>query len=396
MLAQETWLVTLVKLVDRIPMPPPPAKRGRGQPKFYRDRLFLKALVMMIVRHLHKVHELLSVLDQPTDEMRTLCALLMENGRYPTRRTWGGDLDKDGVSDPQEYARMLSYAYPALKAANPDAQLVFGSIAYETLPTCFNFSFMDQVLNAFSLYPAANFNAAGVHQYDFQRQLRDGSRPAYQGVLGKTVRPAGAGGSSRASVKTILSNHGFSNKPIIISELGLVTNENSDHRERQAQHLVHEIVRGLSAPSDIKALIWFTLKDFSDGTGWGLVKNAAPYNPNPAYNAYQTLIRQLDGYHFLRQLPSSETGSIEIQGYVFAPDGGGSNMVILWRDTGLPIKQENTSATSSMTISAAQLGTWTGSVRITDKYGNPLSTKTGTSSVVISFTTDPIYVQAGP
>ncbi len=45
MIPGESLLVTLVKLVDRIPMPPPP-KRGRGRPKFYPDRLFLKAKSM--------------------------------------------------------------------------------------------------------------------------------------------------------------------------------------------------------------------------------------------------------------------------------------------------------------------------------------------------------------
>jgi hypothetical protein len=88
MIPQESLLVTLVKLVDRIPIPLPPSKRGRGRPKFYPDRLFLKALVIMIVRHLHKVHELLTVLQEPTAEMQTLRALLMEEERYPTRRTW--------------------------------------------------------------------------------------------------------------------------------------------------------------------------------------------------------------------------------------------------------------------------------------------------------------------
>ncbi len=87
MIPGESLLVTLVKLVDRIPMPPPP-KRRRGRPKFYPDRLFLKALVIMIVRHLHKVHELLTVLSQPTPEMNALRALLTIDGRYPTRRTW--------------------------------------------------------------------------------------------------------------------------------------------------------------------------------------------------------------------------------------------------------------------------------------------------------------------
>lgn len=88
MIPHETLLVTLVKLVDQIPMPPPPAKRMRGRPKFYPDHLFLKALVIMIVRHLHNVHELLAVLEQPTAEMQTLRSVLTERGRYPCRRTW--------------------------------------------------------------------------------------------------------------------------------------------------------------------------------------------------------------------------------------------------------------------------------------------------------------------
>jgi hypothetical protein len=68
MVSQDSLLVILVKLVDRVPMPALPPKRGRGHPIIYPDCLFLKALVIMIVRHLHNVHELLSVLAQPTEE----------------------------------------------------------------------------------------------------------------------------------------------------------------------------------------------------------------------------------------------------------------------------------------------------------------------------------------
>jgi hypothetical protein len=88
MIGQVSLLVMLVKLVDRVPAPPPPANRGRGRPKTYTDRLFLKALVSMSVRHLHTVHELLTVLDQPTPEMQLLRTLLTEQGKYPCRRTW--------------------------------------------------------------------------------------------------------------------------------------------------------------------------------------------------------------------------------------------------------------------------------------------------------------------
>ena len=44
MVSQDSLLVTLVKLVDRVPMPTPPTKRGRGHPKVYPDRLFLEGV----------------------------------------------------------------------------------------------------------------------------------------------------------------------------------------------------------------------------------------------------------------------------------------------------------------------------------------------------------------
>ena len=88
MIPPELLLVIPVKLVERMPLPPLPSHPRRGRPRYYSERLFLKALIMRIVRHLHKVHELLTVLDEPTAEMQALRALLTEGGRYPTRRTW--------------------------------------------------------------------------------------------------------------------------------------------------------------------------------------------------------------------------------------------------------------------------------------------------------------------
>ncbi len=88
MIRQVSLLVTLVQLVDRLPRPAPPAKRGRGRPRVYADPLFLKALVIMIVRHLHSPGELLSVLEQPTDEMHQLRQQLTQAGHFPSRRTF--------------------------------------------------------------------------------------------------------------------------------------------------------------------------------------------------------------------------------------------------------------------------------------------------------------------
>ncbi len=90
MIPQETLLVTLVKLVDRLPLPPKPplTKRGRGRTQVYSDRLFLKALVIMLVRHLYKVGELLAVLQEPTAEMQALRGLLTEEAKWPSERTF--------------------------------------------------------------------------------------------------------------------------------------------------------------------------------------------------------------------------------------------------------------------------------------------------------------------
>ena len=87
MIIEISLLVMLVKLLDRLPTVPLSPKRGRGRPKTYDDRLFLKALVVMIVKHLHSVNELRCVLAQPTPEMARLQQEFMVEGKLPTRRT---------------------------------------------------------------------------------------------------------------------------------------------------------------------------------------------------------------------------------------------------------------------------------------------------------------------
>ena len=87
MVPQISLLVLLVDLVDRLPSPPPAPPR-RGHPPSYSDRLFLKALVIMVVRGVPTVGGLLAILAQPTPEMQALRARLTEGGRFPSRRTW--------------------------------------------------------------------------------------------------------------------------------------------------------------------------------------------------------------------------------------------------------------------------------------------------------------------
>jgi Transposase DDE domain len=84
MVPQEGVLVQLLALIDQLPLAPSAARRGR--PYVYAERLFVKALVVMILRHLPTVHALLAVLAEPG--MASVRDALSEAGGWPTRRTF--------------------------------------------------------------------------------------------------------------------------------------------------------------------------------------------------------------------------------------------------------------------------------------------------------------------
>jgi hypothetical protein len=60
MLHREPVLVTLVRLVDWIPMPEGQIRLKRGRPKEYTDRLIVKALVVMVIRRQYTAYSLLA------------------------------------------------------------------------------------------------------------------------------------------------------------------------------------------------------------------------------------------------------------------------------------------------------------------------------------------------
>lgn len=94
MITEVSLLVILVKLVDQIPVPNEPKKRGRGRQKTYPDSLIVKALVVMVSRRIYSGYGLLAFLNQQTPLTQELRQLLtLPDGRFPSRRTWDRRLE---------------------------------------------------------------------------------------------------------------------------------------------------------------------------------------------------------------------------------------------------------------------------------------------------------------
>ena len=88
MISGDSILVSLVRLVDHLPFPPPPARRKRGRQPLYAEQLLVKAVVVMIIWRLYTAWALLAFLQQDDPGVAQLRPLLTEQGRFPTRRTW--------------------------------------------------------------------------------------------------------------------------------------------------------------------------------------------------------------------------------------------------------------------------------------------------------------------
>jgi len=266
---------------------------------------------------------------------------------------WGGfsdsdrDWDNDGLDDPQEYARMLTYAYPALKAASSQVQLSFGAIAYDRSYSVdyFNLDFANQALDYLQgtygsdpSYPF--FDTMSFHAYSNPTLSYNWSPPS---LLGKATGRGVANTynsttymAGRPSVRSMLTNHGLA-KPLICSEFGRASGggqtavDPPETDEGQSRYVVRGMVHVMTLwPNAMNAGVWFSLVDpLSPTKPFGLLLPGT-YERKSAWYAYQTTTAELNGTTYSRTL--SETG---IEGYVFNLPGGinlpgGGEKTVLW------------------------------------------------------------------
>jgi hypothetical protein len=234
----------------------------------------------------------------------------------PGQATFGGEA----------YGEMLKVVYPAIKAADPEAQVLIGGLLLDCDPTdpppgqsCAPSRFLEGILDAGA---GNSFDIVSFHGYAHwdTMQVVDETNPYWQGrggvVLGKAQY-----------LREVMLRYGVE-KPLMHTEGSLIYPDSSTpgwwppdaaFYEAQAAYVVRLYVR--NSANDIRATIWFQL----DGPGWrygSLLDDQQ--KPRPAYVAYKFMTRELGDAWYEGPI----THYVSVEGYAFGtPD---KQIWVLW------------------------------------------------------------------
>jgi hypothetical protein len=266
-----------------------------------------------------------------------------------------------------QYATMLSQAYPAIKAADPQATVLMGGLAYdwfveEAPDGVFYRYFADDVMDAGG---SAYLDALNLHYYrdfrlEWERWVPEGNPPTCGIVDDGIGTPYAAWGIDIIAKMNHFRNrmsvcHGV-DKPLWITEFG--EHGEADKPEslaQQSRYVFQGYARALAAGA--KVAVWYALVSppydpYEQGLLYG-----DDFSPKPAYYTYQVLTAELEGYHY-----ASTLNSTEVEGYVFGkPDS--SDKTIAW--------------SSDPNASPVTTFATTGQLRIVDRQGNVTFVKDG-------------------
>jgi hypothetical protein len=221
---------------------------------------------------------------------------------------WGDANDEQGYGG-AAYAEMLKVAYPAVKAANPQAYVVFGGILLDCDPSfranCVSGNFLNGVLAAGG---GDYFDIMAYHGYPDWSNVRVDTDL----INGNWAHRGGLLLGKAQFIRETLAAYGYT-KPLIMNEGGLlcfrsdpICAPNGLYTD-QAGYAVRLYTRSMAA--GIVMANWYTL----NGPGWqdgGLID--AEGQPRPAYRAIQFLANRMRTAQFLR-VSSTEV----LESYVF-------------------------------------------------------------------------------
>jgi hypothetical protein len=274
------------------------------------------------------------------------------------------------------YGEMLKIAYPAIKSADPQAQVLIGGLLLDCDPThppvgkdCKSAKFLEGILrNGGGNY----FDVVSFHGYP----PYDGSSSNLGGLYYDEHFPSweSRGGvvlGKADYIREVLANYGFV-KPVMHTEGSLICSESNpncnppgeEFYESQADYVVWLYIRNWAA--GLKATIWYQFT----GPGWrygGMLDENQ--QPKPAYYALDFLTQELAEASYVRQI----TQFSSLRAFEFSAPS--KKIWVMWAPDEVP---------HTITLPS-------GANKVYDKYGNditPLDSQIAVSS--------PIYVELTP
>jgi hypothetical protein len=191
------------------------------------------------------------------------------------------------------YAEMLKRVYPAIKRADPEAQVLIGGLLLDCDPTyaypdgrdCLPGRFLEGILRNGG---AAGFDIMAYHAYTYY----DRHSPAWDLTTSNWEHRGGTVIGKLHFIRGVMAQHGV-NKPIMMNEGGLLCYQSIDCEgleEAKSNYAVRLYARSIT--NHLIGSLWYTL----DGPGWqngGLLDPAQ--NPRPAFHTVQFLASRLSG-----------------------------------------------------------------------------------------------------
>lgn len=197
-----------------------------------------------------------------------------------------GDID-DPFYGGEHYGEMLKVITPAIKDADPGAQVVIGGLALDNPNTTAAGrgkpeNFFEGILRAGA---GNSFDIVAYHSYP-----RFAGRKVDSDLHGNPWTERGGMTLGKAQfLRETMARYRI-DKPLFLNETGLLFDGDAPGREyfeTKADYLVRLMARAMAA--DIQAICWYTL----NGPGWLSTALLDEYQqPRPAYKTYQHFIRQ--------------------------------------------------------------------------------------------------------
>jgi hypothetical protein len=236
-----------------------------------------------------------------------------------------GDMDDDYYGGGY-YAEMLKAAYPAIKAADPHAQVLIGGLLLDCDPNnppagkdCKSSKFLEGILRDGG---GPYFDTVGIHAYTY-----------YGGALGEMSNSnwsdsATAVPEKVAFVRDVLDQYGYGDKAVMNTEAALLcwSETNNDCFETQAMYLprVYAEALALGLPGQI---YYAMINEEWRHTGLLL----PDLTPRPAYYAYEAAASFLHPVRYEGEASGYPSG---IAGYSFRRNDTMEQVDVIWSSDG--------------------------------------------------------------